>query len=431
MPTSPRSPHLLGAVGLIGVLVLTGCGRAADAGVAESTDTVDNSAARGTVSLWAPDGDAKVLEDVLAPFLAENPDLDLEITLVPETEYETKLRSAIAAGTGPDVAQLYPETEPQFIETRAFAPVPDGLVDESSFFMGAWESGLQDGVAYSVPWYSYTYALVYRADIARAAGVEAPATWDAMVPFLEGLQSGGAVHGLGADIGWDKYSGQTLAQFLWQAGGELTSADGSAWTLDTPEMVAAIEYNASFFTSGTADLDGPQFLDAQPYFVQGRTAATITGPWVIGQLDEVAGQEGWTEENVATAPLPAGEGGSTGALAGGSWGVLADSDASDAAWKLIRHMAEEETQLAQYAAYGSMPAVEAAWSDPAIADQPLLDAFFTQLQDARTYPASTTWPQVATQLGAEIEQVAKGRKTAAAAAADIQSFADALGTGAE
>ncbi|MGW9113659.1 extracellular solute-binding protein [Microbacterium sp. NPDC055683] len=432
MPSSTRTLRVVAGLGLVGVLALAGCGRADDAAAPAAADTVvDDSAATGTVSLWAPDGDAKVLDEVLAPFLADNPDLDLEITLVPEAEYETKLRSAIAAGTGPDLAQLYPETETQFLETGAFAAVPDGLVDAESFFAGAWDSGVLDGAAYSVPWYSYTYTLVYRADLAEAAGVDAPATWDETVPFFEALQSAGAERGLGADIGWDKYTGQTLAQFIWQAGGSLLSDDGTAWTLDTPETVAAIEYNASFFTSDVADLDGPQFLDAQPYFVDAKTAASITGPWVIGQLDEVAGEDGWTAEHVATAPLPSGDGGSIGALAGGNWGVLADSDAADAAWKLIRHMADSETQLAQYAAYGSMPAVAAAWDDPAIADQPLLDAFYDQLQTAQTYPASTTWPQIAAQLGTELEQVAKGQKTAEQAAADIQSFADGLGTGAE
>lgn len=429
MPTSLRRARLLSGFVLVGALALAGCGRADDSTAAADATTIDDSPATGAITVWAPDGDATVLEDVIAPFLEENPDADVEITLVPSDEYTTKLQAAIAAGSGPDVAQLYTESQAQFIRGGAFAAVPDGVADPSVFFPGAWDAGLVDGVAYSVPWYSYTYALVYRADLAKAAGVDAPETWEEFIPFAKALQGAGAVHGFAADVGWDIYNGQALAQLLWQAGGELTSDDGSEWTLDTPEMIEAMEYNASYFSSGVADTDTPLFLDSQPYFVEGKTASVITGPWAIGQFDAVAGEEGWTAENVASVPVPAGAGGSFGPISGGSWGVLADSENPDGAWKLIGHLAEEDAQLAQYEAYSSLPAVESAWEDPSIADEPLLDAFFEQLQTAKTYPASTTWPQVATQLAAEMEAVAKGTRTAEDAAASIQSFADSLGTG--
>lgn len=429
--TRHMTAPLAAGAAAVSLLVLSGCGRSDEPASSAVAAIVDDGPATGTVELWAPDGDASVLDDVLASFKEENPDLDLQITLVPSDEYTTKLQSAVAAGAGPDVAQLYTESQAQFIAGGAFAPVPEGLVDSTSFFPGAWASGVVDDVAYSVPWYAYTYALVYRSDFAEAAGVEAPTTWDETIPFFEALQIGGAEKGLGADVGWDVYNGQDVTQYLWQAGGTPMSDDGTEWTLDTPEMIDALAYNQSFFTSGIADPDAPGFLDAQPYFVQGRTGAMMTGPWVIGQLDDVAGEEGWTQEHVATATVPGGAGGSVGAIAGGSWGVLADSENQDASWKLLRHLAAPETQVAMYEAYSSLPAVRSAWDDPVIADQPLLDAFFEQLESTETYPQVQTWAQIATQLGVEMEAVAKGSKTPEEAAAAVQSFAESLGTGAE
>jgi multiple sugar transport system substrate-binding protein len=409
-------------------LVLSGCGRVDNAGTSAST-TVGDKPATGTVSLWAPDGDAKALDDTMATFKEENPDLDLEVTLIPEPEYNTKLQAAIASGTGPDVAQTYTEAQAGFIKGGAFAAVPDGLVDEDSFFSGSWAAGESDGTAYTVPWYAYTYTLVYRKDLADSAGLSAPTTWDEMIPFEKGLMAAGAVKGLSASVNWDSYTGQDLAQLVWQAGGDLISDDESEWTLDTPEMIEAIEYNASYFTSGIADTAGPGFLDAQPYFVTGKAVSAMTGPWVIGQYDDVAGEDGWTAENVGTALVPAGSAGSIGAIAGGSLGVLADSDNQDAAWKVVRFLSESDTQIAQYESYGSLPAVQSAWDDPAIADQPLLDAYFEQLQSTRSYPQRTTWLQIATQMGTEMESVAKGQETAEEAAANLQAFADGVGTG--
>jgi multiple sugar transport system substrate-binding protein len=111
--------------------------------------------------------------------------------------------------------------------------------------------------------------------------------------------------------------------------------------------------------------------------------------------------------------------------------VLAGSGNAEASWKLIRYMAEPGTQVSQYKAYSSLPAVVSAWDDSAIKDQPLLDAFLTQLKNTKAFPQVSTWPQVATRLGKEMEAVAKGKETAAKAAANLQAYAESLGTGTE
>ncbi|MFF4275278.1 extracellular solute-binding protein [Streptomyces sp. NPDC001536] len=422
--------RLTAGMALGAALPLAGCGRNDDTAATGSAERVDDSPAKGTVTVWAAQGDADVLDKVVKPFKADNPDLVVKTTLIPNGEYYTKLQSAIAAGKGPDVAQLFPESQAQFVDPSILRPVPDGLVDPGSFFTSLWDAGVVKDVAYTVPWYAYTYALVYRSDLAGKAGVKAPKTWDDTVPFLKALQGAGARRGLGADIGWDVFNGQDVAMYAWQAGGSLMSADGK-WTLDTAEMADALTYNASFFTAKTADTSTPTFLDAQPYFVSGKTAAMITGPWVVGQLDTAAKKDGWTASHVATAPLPAGSAGSASFSAGGSWGVLAGSGNTDAAWKLIRYIAKPSTQVAQYKAYGSLPAVISAWDDSAIAGQPLLDAFFTQLKNTRAFPQVSTWQQVATRMGKEMEAVAKGTTTAAKAASDIQAYAESVGTGTE
>ncbi|CAM5345166.1 extracellular solute-binding protein [Streptomyces canus] len=420
--------RLTAGMALGAALPLAGCGREDDAAAASGAKKVDASPATGTVNVWAAQGDADVLGTVVKPFKSANPDLVVKTTLIPNAEYYTKLQAAIAAGKGPDVAQFFPESQAQFLDSSTLRPVPDGLVDPGSFFKSLWDAGVVDDVAYTVPWYAYTYALVYRSDLAKKAGVQAPTTWAGMEPFLKALQGAGAAHALGADIGWDIFNGQDVAMYAWQAGGSLVTSAGK-WNLNTPQMVDALDYNASFFTAGTADTSGPTFLDAQPYFVSGKTASMITGPWVIGQLDTAAKKNGWTASHVATAPLPAGASSSVSFSAGGTWGVLADSGNTDAAWKLVRHLAAPSTQVAQYKAYGSLPAVISAWDDPAIKGQPLLAAFFTQLKNTRAFPQVSTWQQVATRLGKEVEAVAKGKQTAAKAAANIQAYAESVGTG--
>jgi multiple sugar transport system substrate-binding protein len=248
------------------------------------------------------------------------------------------------------------------------------------------------------------------------------------VPFFQALQRAGAVHGYGADVGWDTYNGQTLATFAHQAGATLLSADGSSWKIDDPAVIGAAEFNASFFTSGVSSPDTPQFLDSQPYLVSGKTGSMISGPWVVATLDTTAQQEGWTAAHIGTAVLPAGTDNDSGQLAGGSWGVNAASADQQAAWKVVRAMAQRDTQVAQYEAAGSMPAVVAAWDDPSIAGQPLLRPFLDQLKNVRPLPAVSTWNEVSTLLGKAMESVARGKESAADAMAAVQKQADSIGT---
>ncbi|MCU1526719.1 MAG: putative transporter-binding protein [Frondihabitans sp.] len=415
----------------LAALALTGCGRASTSS-SSATTAVGSGPAKGTVTLWAPDGDATALKKTLAPFEKANPDVKIQTTIIPSAQYNTKLQTAIAAGTTPDVAQLYTETAAQFLDPKVFAAVPDGLVDPSSFFSGSWKSGEIKGTAYAVPWYTYTYALIYRKDLAAKAGVAAPKTISEMVPFFKKLQSAGAVKGFGADVGWDSYNGQDIAIYTWQNGGNVINAAQTKWTFaNNPAVITSIKEFASFFSSGTANTDTPQFLDAQPYFVSGKTAALQSGPWVISQLDGVAKSTGWTAKNVATVPLPAGSSSGVGPVGGGSWGVFKSSTNQDAAWKVIRYLSEQKTQVAQYKAYGSMPSLISAWKDKSITSQPLLDAFFTQMKNTRSYPTVSTWSQVATEIGKQVEAVARGTETAVQAAQAIQTYADNLGTGSQ
>jgi multiple sugar transport system substrate-binding protein len=415
------------AVALAATIILSSCSRGS--APQDAVTSVDDKPATGTVTLWAPDGDATALDKVLADYKKENPDLELEVTLIPSDQYTTKLQTAMSSGTLPDIAQVYTEAATQFTSSGSFAEVPEDLVDPSTFFSAAWDAGEHEGATYAVPWYAYTRVLIYRKDLAAAGNAKAPTTWDESMPFYKALQDGGATKGLGGDVGWDTYNGQDLATSAHQAGSTLMNADGTEWDFDNEKVIAAIEHETSPFLEGVSAVDTPQFLDAQPYFVEGKTASMVSGPWVVASLDTTANEVGWTEEHVATAPLPAGEENGSGALGGGSWVVSKDSANAESAWKVVREMAEEDTQIAQFVAYGTMPAVESAWKDPAITSNALYDAFFTQLQSIDPMPAVPTWGEVSTMIGKELEAVARGQETAAQAAKNLQSQADAIGTG--
>jgi len=67
-------------------------------GVASAQDTV-------TVKLWMHNHPPRVPldEELLAKFKEENPNINVEFTVVPDQEWDTTLATALASGSGPDL----------------------------------------------------------------------------------------------------------------------------------------------------------------------------------------------------------------------------------------------------------------------------------------------------------------------------------------
>lgn len=433
-PIVARRTTLAALTAATGTLALAACGRSSEedtgtsGGSAKST-TVDDTAATGTIEFWAGGADGESLPDFLAAFKTANPDVTVNVTQIPEDDFDTKLTTAIAAGTVPDMVYLYSQTQSTMLATGAFAAVPDGLVDASSFFASAQEAALLDGKAHAVPWYVYAQVLYYRKDLAAAAGVAAPTTWDEMKTFSKAVQAKGSQFGTGLSVGWDGYTAQNLNEFVHENGGSFLSDDGSEWTIDSAECVGAAEYFGSLITDGYASADGPQFLDTTPWFTTGEIASIVNGPWLPGWLDDANG-DGWAAEHIGAVPPPAGSAGSKANLGGGSLAVLADAANPTGAWKLVRWLSQSENQLSWYSTFGNLPSVQAAWDDPAIAGDELLTPVRDAMSSAIAVPAVSTWSQVSTIIGEQMERVARGQATAQEALQEAQSQAEDIGTGA-
>jgi len=314
------------------------------------------------------------------------------------------------------------------LATGAFAPVPEGLVNPDDFFPGAYATNIRAGVAYGVPMDAYATMFQYRKDLAEKAGLGAPKTWDEMKTFAKAMKAQGAAWGLGMDIGYDIYNAQGLNEYVHQNGGSFISADGTQWTINSDANVKALEYWGSYFSDGLASPDGPKFLDTVPWFTSGEIAGRDIGPWCLQWLVDANGRDS-VNANLATATMPAGPAGSVSALGSGSLAVLKDGKNNAAAWKLLRYMTTPATQVKWYTYFGSLPSTKAAWDDPAIAANPLLNAQREALLTAVDVPQVATWNQVGTYLGQQMELVARGQATAKQVLDDVQSFAESAGLG--
>jgi multiple sugar transport system substrate-binding protein len=300
-------------------------------------------------------------------------------------------------------------------------------VDEADFYPGAWSSSEVGGTSYGVPWYVETRVLYYRTDLAQQAGWDqAPQNWDELTQFATDLESKADVeYGISLQPG-QTGSWQTVMPFAWSNGATLTTEDGAEYTIDSPEMVEALEYYKSFFDEG---LSQTRLLDPgelESGFADGTFGAFISGPWHTGLVEDA----GVKPDQYAVAPLPGKDSApGTSFVGGGDLAVFSDSDNKENAWKCVQWLAEPETQQNFYAEVGDLPAVKSAWESGELATDEQLQVFGQQLESAASPPAVPTWEQLAASIDTLVEQAVKGATPVDEAVAQMQSEAESIGTG--
>jgi multiple sugar transport system substrate-binding protein len=409
-------------------LALTGCGRSDE--VAEPDRlTIDDSPATGEVSVWTAGGNADRLEPFLAQFAEDNPDATVEVTDVPWAEMSTKITSAIAAGTVPDLVLVGLPDIPTLIAGDGIQPVADGVLDSGDILASVQTATEHDGLSYGVPWFVETRLFCYRKDFAALAGATPPATWDELLAFSDALRVPGTRETpLLVPIGADEPVAEFVLPLLAQAGGAATDADGEAYTLDTPEMVAALDYYGTLFQDGHASPDGTVGGDPIGAALSGAIAAFFVGTWIIPAIESQVGPT-LVDAAVACTEVPAGAAGAESYLSAATWAVPTDAANPDAAFKLVRSLTTVEAQEALYDTARELPAVTDAWEYAPLAADPWLAIARAQIEEAVTAPSLPSWNELAITIAVEAEKVARGTATAEEAVAAIQAKADELGTG--
>lgn len=415
-----RTARLSAAAIAAAVLALTGCGRSDVTSTDSAAPGADISAgaATGTVEVWAMGTEGEKLGDFAAAFVAENPEVTINVTAIPWDAAHDKIATAIAGNQAPDVSMIGTTWMGEFAATGAFDPTPN-LIDNSQFFEGAWGSTDVGGTNYGVPWYVETRVLYYRTDLVP----EPPADWDGLTAMATDMQAAGATWGLNLQPG-QTGAWQTFMPFAWQAGAQMTNADATEFTIDSPEFVAALTKYQSFFTDGLSPTDLPEGSLEQD-FMAGSIGAFVSGPWHVGILTETD-PEGMA--NVALAPLAAGAQQAS-FIGGANLAVFKDAQNRDAAWKFVEWLSQPEVQVEWYKTSSDLPSVASAWDDPAIADDEYLSVFGEQLKTAVAPPSIPTWEEVASVIDNELERLTKSGADPQEVATAIQQQAAAIGTG--
>lgn len=405
------------------LLAVAACGRDGGDGQSEGPGTaVGEGPATGEINIWAMGAEGEKLSALVEGFTKDNPDATVKVTPIPWDGAHDKISTAIAAGETPDVALIGTTWMGEFARTGGLDPTPENLIKPADFYGGAWDTTVVDGTSYGVPWYVETRLFYVNSDVARKAGVDSPpSSWEDLKAAIKAMQEkGGADWGVSLQPG-KTGSWQSVMPFVWQNGGAVQKEDGS-FAFDSPETVAALEYYKSFFTEKLSPADLPQGA-LEPDFVKGKIGAFISGPWHIGILKDQGFEGEYEVWNMPTKVT------GTSFVGGGDLAVFKDAKNRDGAWKFVSYLSRPDVQATWFQTVGDLPSVKSAWEDPALKADPMLAAFGTQLNDAKSPPTIATWDQIAAGFDDLMEQLVKTDMTAQEMATSAQEQATSIGTG--
>jgi multiple sugar transport system substrate-binding protein len=231
----------------------TGCGSDS------SAMPTDPNKVAGAVTMWAYPINPTIENTWWAPrvaaFQKTYPNVKVNVVVQPWANRDEQLTTSIAGGPAPDVVYLIPDQISQYAAQGALADVADALTDKADFRPNTIKAMTYDNTLYGVPLLmSVTTTLANKA-ILKAAGVgDVPRTWDdvlAAAPKIK--QAGYTVTEYNATK--DYTLNQSFYPLLWEAGGDVLSADGKKAAFNGPAGLAALEFVKKLVDGGYAPKD--------------------------------------------------------------------------------------------------------------------------------------------------------------------------------
>ena len=334
-----------------------------------------------------------------------------------------KVVSAIQAGSVPDLAMVSgPPQTAQYWKAKALTPAqqfvdsPDGFTSEQlKDFVPALlnDNSLPvNGKATLVSWpFSKSLTvLYYNPDVLRQAGVSVPKTWDEFKQALLTVKSKTSA----IPLAWTPDVYTFFLPYLWSQGGDVLSTDYSKAAFNTPQGLAALQYQADLvLTDKTGQVT--QGFDWQNPFAQGKVAFAISTS-VSRPFIEQAMPKDHTFK-VGMASVPAGPKGAATDLFGNNLVIFSKTPADHqrAAWLFMKWLTDTDQTVAWSLASGYMPlrvsAQNAADFKTAAAKDDRLLVAINALKDAHGIPGSPDWQKIQPVLGDMVTTALLGKSS--------------------
>lgn len=329
-------------------------------------------------------------KQLIPQFEAQNPGIKVVDENFPYDAYNQKVASAVPAGQGPDVVNLFYGWLPLYVGSGFLQPLPADAFPATAIerdFVPMIKNSKYDGKYWALPTAVRSLALFYNDDMLRAAGIaRAPVTWEEFATAAEKMtvrDAAGRITTEGFGVAPDGQDHQLIREVLFRQWGIAPySADGKRVTYNTQAGADALKWYTDLITKAKVGAIG--FFPSNDYragFIAGRAAMIVDGSFAIGSI------RGGMKANWGVVQLPRRTLGGEAANFGSYWvhglTTRAQGPRREAAIKWLKFITSEPVQQMWLQAVGELPASKKLISDPRLTADPVFGPFIAGLAYAR------------------------------------------------
>lgn len=335
-----------------------------------------------------------VAQKLVDQFNSENPDIHVDLTIVPWTNWFETFVTAVASGSAPDISTGASFQPNYFYAQDAILPLDDLITQMKAdgSLADIPEANLEayhvNGHYIALPWAVDFAGWYYRKDILDKFGIKPPTSWEEFRAAAKKV-TGNGVYGVLSSGDMDK----VLITMTQNNNGGFFTADGKAdmtgeRTKETVEFMSALQTDGSV-DPGTAGYDGNHAVQA---FLAGKSAFFLYGPSLLANADAA------TAAKIGLLSPMTGPHGDKGTNAWNA-GIMAYSQTKHPAetMKFIKWWSEHEKPLWTEGGGGMLPVRASIRKDPYFVNNQIDNIFATEyLPVARALyaKANQSFPQL-------------------------------------
>ena len=294
-------------------------------------------------TFYADGNEADVMQGLLDEFMAENPDINVVLDVVPYATIDEQLPVQVETGEGPDLARItnFGAYSGKLLDLRDY--LEDSAYYEANFPAPILEAmgygGFPDGLSVTGPYVNKT--------LFDQAGIELlgeGASWEEWTDVaVQVADATGVEYAISIDRTGHRFAGPAMSM-----GATLIDSDGN-FTVDTQGFRDFAEilngWHVDGITPSEVWLVGDSLNSCIDFFKSGELVVCMSGSWQInGLANDVGDAFDWV-----VVPNPSGAGGSTGVAGGAGLAAFADTEHPEAVARLMEFLMQADN----YATYVS------------------------------------------------------------------------------
>src|ERR1700733_11165483 len=399
---------LIGAAGL----VLSACGTDSQSGGGSGGGT--------TIQVWEgwTGAEAKSFSHLLAQYEKQNPGVKVDSLYVNSDNALQKVLTAVRGGSPPDIAYLYGSWAPNVAQISQVVNLPPVVkraeVNWDDFYAGERDVATVDGKVIGIPALVDNLAVVYNKTLFAQAGLPLPTadwTWSQFVADAKKLTSASAKqYGTAYVTPGTEDTVWHWEALLWEAGGQILTADNKKAAFDTPAGLTALNTLRTMAVTDKSMYLDPTDQAYENIFNSGKIGMLVTGPWDLSTFPNV-------KYGVQVMPSFPGTSGGHQTISGpDNWVIFNNGSARVSAAEKFLIWLEAPAQVKAWALQtGTLPirasvGNAAGFGQQMDATTPGMDAFISNLANVKqARPQIPLYPKVSQIIGNMVVSVLLGK----------------------